>query len=229
MTDIAEAREIDDAPDLDDDEQRERWKVRSDRAASWALRKLRETLDEIERVTLAAGDEIRSLNAWKDAAIAPLARDVNFFEGVLIGYRLELEAKNPALPKTYKVPGGTISRRKSADKIEIVDEDALVRWAIRSGLFEFLKISPLVSKLGDFTPVHEVGICDICEGSIVKDQLTPSTWIHDDEATAGTPEHPATPYIDPQGVLVAGEGADLEIVPGVVHLIREDTYNAKPE
>lgn len=227
MTDIADALELADAPDLEDDEQRERWKVKSDRAASWALRRLGDTEAEIARLKLAAQDEIDSLKAWLEAALAPLARDVNFFEGVLIEYRMALEAEHPDLPQTYKVPGGTIARRKTPDKIEIVDADAVVRWAIRSGLFDLLKIEPRVSLLKEIgTPVHEAGTCDVCEASIVKDEE--GSWVHEDAHTGEIVfDHPAVPYIDPTGALVIGEGDDIEAIPGVVHLIRGDSYSAK--
>lgn len=226
MTDIATALELADAPDLEDDEQRERWKVKSDRAASWALRRLGEAQAEIARLEEAADDEIRALKVWCEAAVTPLKRDINFFEGVLIEYRMALEAEHPELPQTYKVPGGTIARRKTPDKIEIIDADAVVRWAIRSGLFELLKIEPRVSLLKEIgTPVHETGICDTCEASIVKDES--GSWVHEDAHTGEILDHPAVPYMDPTGALVIGEGDDIEAIPGVVHLIRGDSYSAK--
>lgn len=205
MTDVADALELEDAPDLDDDEQRERWKVKSDRAASWALRRLGAAAAEIERIKQNADDEITAIKAWAEAATAEPKRDINFFEGVLIDYRMRLEADNPKLPQTYKVPGGTIARRKTPDKIEIVDPEKLVRWAIRSGLFDILKIEPQVSKLKDIGATAQ------------HDEIEP-----EDEGGTGPP------FLVPVGRMVIGEGDDIEIVPGVVHLIREDSYSAKP-
>ena len=67
-----------------------------------------------------------------------------------MAYRLELEERDPDLPKTYKVPGGVIARRKQPDRIVVTDEAAFVAWALE-GYRDLLHIEPRVSGLRNIT------------------------------------------------------------------------------
>lgn len=141
------------APDLDDLEQREAWRIHSDREAAWALRKLAAALAEAERINRDAADEIEALKAWRDAALAGPEHDAGFFEAALVRYRVELEERDPDLPKTYKLPGGVITRRKRPDTYQVTDADAFTAWALANNR-DLVKIEPRVSGLRDIV-VHD--------------------------------------------------------------------------
>jgi hypothetical protein len=164
--------ELPGAPDLDDDAERERWRIHSDREAAWAIRKLATAVAEHERIKQNAADEIDAIRAWQDAALAGPARDAAFFEGALVRYRLELEEANPALPKTYKIPGGVITRRKQPDVYRITAEAAFIAWALAehpelvhiearvAGLRDFRRGDQLVDEDGQHIPGVELVVRD---------------------------------------------------------------------
>lgn len=153
-------------PDLDDDEARQAWRIHSDREAAWAMRKLAAAVAETERVTQAAADEIDALKAWRDAALAGPTHDAEFFEAALVAYRLELEERNPELPKTYKVPGGVIARRKRPDTYRVTDDQAFIAWALDTGLEHLLHIEPRTSGLKAFT-ANDEGTLVTADGEVV--------------------------------------------------------------
>lgn len=146
-------------PDLDDDEARQAWRIHSDREAAWAMRKLAAAVAETERVTQAAADEIDALKAWRDAALAGPTHDAEFFEAALVAYRLELEERNPELPKTYKVPGGVIARRKRPDTYRVTDETAYVAWALEYNA-DLLRIESRLSELRTFADAGDGRLVD---------------------------------------------------------------------
>lgn len=126
----------------EDDESRERWSVGGDREATWALRKMAACDAEMDRLTADAAHEIEAIKAWLEAALTGPARDRSFFESKLIEYRRRLEADNPKLPLTYKVPGGVIARRKGSRSVVITDEQTFVEWALDNDP-ELVKLAPL--------------------------------------------------------------------------------------
>jgi Bacteriophage Mu Gam like protein len=158
--------EVTGTPDLDDDAQREAWRIHSDREAAWALRKLAAALAETQRIAQAAADEIDALKAWRDAAVAGPQRDAAFFEAALVRYRVELEGRNPELPKTYKLPGGVIARRKQPDQYQVTDEPTFVAWALDTGHEHLLHIEPRTTGLKAFT-ANDEGTLVTAEGEVV--------------------------------------------------------------
>ncbi len=104
--------------------------IDGDRLASWALRKLAEAKAEIERLQHNTDDEIAGLREKLATDVHPHQNTVSFMVEHLERYRLDLEDANPNLPKTYKLPCGTLGRRKSPPRVEVVDEEALIGWAL---------------------------------------------------------------------------------------------------
>lgn len=156
-------------PELDtaDDETRDRWAIDNDDLAGWALRKLAAALGETARIRATAQSEIDRIQAWAMDAERQSARDAEFFAAKLSDYRRQLEHDNPKLPKTYKLPQGSLSRRKNPDRITVTDEAAFLAWADEN-LPAAVNRKPLVSALkGDgFLTVIEEGN-DLGVGAVV--------------------------------------------------------------
>lgn len=136
-------------PDLSSDDERERWVCDDDDKAGWALRKLAAAEAERERIKRLAQAEIARIEAWATDADRQVARDVDFFTSQLIGYRRRLEASDPKLPKTYKLPAGSIARRAGRTSVKVVDERAFVEWAYEAKP-DALTMRPKVSALADY-------------------------------------------------------------------------------
>lgn len=132
----------------DDDETRAKWSITGDSEATWALRKLRAAEAELERVAQQAADAIWQATDWKEQASKPLQRDADYFRGQLIAYRQRREEENPNLPKTYKLVGGSISKRQLPAKLDVTDEAAFLAW-LEENAPDWVKVekSPMVGEI----------------------------------------------------------------------------------
>jgi hypothetical protein len=135
-----------DEPDIDDEQTREDYRVGGDREATWCFRKIAQAERECARIVELAAAERDRIDDWEAAAVGPHHKTIEFFTSKLIQYRRALEADDPKLPGTYKVPGGAITRRKGRDRVEITDETAFVVWALDTDP-EAIKVTPLKSRL----------------------------------------------------------------------------------
>lgn len=133
--------------DLDTDEAREKFRLETDRMASWALLKLARAQQERDAIEATARERIETVNAWRTQALAGPDRDVNFFEGLLKDYALrrlhrildELRADHPDATfielwekvkrKRLSLPEGDLSAVRSSLRVEIDNEQAFIDWA----------------------------------------------------------------------------------------------------
>ncbi len=116
-------------PSLEEIEQDEQWRIDGDRTATWALRKIREAEAELDRIDQLARDEHQRIADWATEAMHGPCRTIAFFTGHLVRYRRDLEADNPKLPATYKLPDGNLTRRASPVRVIVDDEQAFLEWA----------------------------------------------------------------------------------------------------
>lgn len=117
-------------PDLTDPEYRERWMVTDDEEAKWAMRQLARAHAEIARIRHEADVEVKRVMAWAEQAERSPQGDAEFFEARLIEYRRLLEANDPKLPQTYKLPTGSLKRAKGRERAVVEDEAAFREWAL---------------------------------------------------------------------------------------------------
>ena len=118
------------------------WQVVDDAGAQWALRKLGQAERELARIEDARKAEIERVNEWAAAAARTATRTGVVMRSKLVDYRHRLEADDPKLSKTYRLPGGALTVRAVAPSVEITDGDAFTLWALASGQHELLKIEP---------------------------------------------------------------------------------------
>lgn len=105
------------------------WRIDGDRMAAWALRRIAEHQTEVDRLQQAAQADIDAVQAWLADATRGPKGSIAYLEAALIDYRRRLETDNPKLPKTYKLPGGDLTRRAGRISFVVADEDALIDWA----------------------------------------------------------------------------------------------------
>jgi hypothetical protein len=98
-----------------------------DQDATWALRKLAALRKQVAANNAIAEGEANRIAAWLAAVNEPLKKQVQFVEGILNGYALYERASNDR--KTIVLPYGKLATRPVADKWEVVDPDAFVKWA----------------------------------------------------------------------------------------------------
>ncbi len=131
--------------DFDDPETRERWRVDGDKTAGWALGKLAAARAEQARLQANADELIDTIRYQLGLDLKPVEDRAAFFESCLIEYRRSLEADNPDLPKTYKLPLGALKRRAGRVSTKVTEPDDLVSWLLNRDLWDACKIEPSVS------------------------------------------------------------------------------------
>lgn len=160
-----------DAPDIgeDFDGDAQPWQVTDDGAAGWALRKIRQANRELERLEEVADLEVAAIRRWHDEASGPPANVVRFFESKLVDYRRRLEAENPDLARTYKLPGGDLTRRAGRARTTVFDEAAFTAWALQVAP-EAVALKPLTSpitKSARFKTTDTGHVVDLHTGEMV--------------------------------------------------------------
>lgn len=101
-----------------------------DQDATWALRKLAALRKQVAANNAIAEAEANRIAAWLAAVNEPLRKQVTFVEGILNGYAVHERTAHDR--KTIVLPYGKIATRPVADKWEVADPDAFMKWAEES-------------------------------------------------------------------------------------------------
>lgn len=176
------------------------YRIVDDDGAQWALRVMAHAQSEIQRLEAAAEREVERILIWKATASRRPQETVEKMEALLVDYRRRLELEQPDLPKTYKLPNGTIVRRAGSAKVDVYDPDRFVAWALVNDIGA-VRVAPAVSGLRG-------------KGSKYRTARPEA----DVKKTAA---------ISPTGATEAFITPDGEIVPGVQLYVPPDTYGAK--
>jgi hypothetical protein len=160
--------------------------ITSDGEAASVMRRLARWQRETDRIAQIVADERAQIAAFEQANLGTkddprgAAREVWFYESVLVDYYRRLEDADPETPQTHKVPGGWMGRRKNPDSVEVTDPDAFVTWAIANDRGDLV---------GDIKPASK---------SDLKAALTPQA----DPAKAAHGE--TMHFVDADGVVIPG-------------------------
>lgn len=166
--------------------ERKGFTINSDAEAAKVVRRLARWQHEVDRLARIVADERAQIDAFEQANLGTkdeprgAAREVWFYESVLVDYYRRLEDQDPDTPQTHKVPGGWMGRRKNPDSVEVTDPDAFVQWAIANDRGDLV---------GDIKPASK---------SALKAALTP-------QADPKKAEHGSTMhFVDADGVVIPG-------------------------
>ena len=123
--------------------------IDSDPLAAAVMHRMKLAMREMDRVKAAADNRREQIAQWEADTLRPLLNEAQRCDELLVSYYQALLRENPKLAKTYPIPGGTISRRKGVDKVEVVDETAFIAWAETNAPHTLSnpKPRPLVSEL----------------------------------------------------------------------------------
>ena len=124
---------------------RDTWSIETMDQASWASRKLRQAHQEIDEIT---AWESRELQRIKNAATAERNRiqsSASFFENALAVYLNHL-INEGRKTKSLDLPGGRISIRTRADKLEIDDEPKAIEWLKEHNHYDAVRMKESIDK-----------------------------------------------------------------------------------
>lgn len=175
------------------------YEVTNDDGAQWALRILKRAQVELDRVAGAVERERARLKGYETRATAGPKATIEKMTALLVDYRLKLEAEDPKLPKTYRLPSGDIVRRAGAAKVDVYHEAEFIEWAVANDLAA-VNITPRVSTL---------------RGNVYR-TAEPEKDVK--KLASKSPTGATAPFVSPDG----------EVVPGVQLYVPPDSYGAKP-
>lgn len=127
------------------------WRVESDTAATWALRRIAQAQATIDEAAALAQDQHAIVNDWHESVVAGPSRTIAYMTAKLYDYlRARMAADPTGKTRRLNLPGGVVSARKST-KIVADDEAALLDWLRGDGAAhaaEWLKVTA-VPRLGE--------------------------------------------------------------------------------
>lgn len=128
--------------DIEDEQQREVWKIENDSTADWALDKIREAQAEYRRFEMVINDKISQLQVALAAEKEKMERETGFFQNKLCEYFETVPRKASKTQEVYKLPSGRLVKKYKQPKIER-DEEKLVAWLEKNQMPELVKIKKL--------------------------------------------------------------------------------------
>lgn len=110
-----------------------RWEIKDEGEAEWAGGHLTRRTDEVAALERQARDFHRRVDRWLEQNAGPSRRLISLFEHKLIDWAARKReesrnAKGEVKVKSWSTPSVSISSRSGQDKLEVTDEDALLKW-----------------------------------------------------------------------------------------------------
>jgi len=137
MTALSSLSEFDPIPAPESDD-RERFRVYDDSAASWAMRKLRAIREKQAEIIKIAEAERERIETWAHDAVSSLAPDEAYFTGLLTDYARRERTESGR--KTIDLPHGKIKSRAAQPKYVFTDPAAFIAWAKETGHADLVRV-----------------------------------------------------------------------------------------
>lgn len=132
--------------DIENEEQREGWKITNDNSADWALDKIREAQAEYRRFKMVIDDKIQQLQEALEKEKESMEQETGFFQSKLAQYFETVpKKKTTKTQESYKLPSGRLVKKYKAPKI-VRDDEKLVAWLEKNQMPELVKIKKSAQK-----------------------------------------------------------------------------------
>jgi len=137
---------MDELPEeLEENPDKERFKVRDKEQAEWCLRQISRLTKEQEEIEATAKAEIEKITAWQNNQTGAIRKSISFFEYLLIEFHQQTLKENKDA-KTIKLPSGRLSARKTQPEF-IRDEKKMLPW-VEKNRPGFIKIKTAIDWAG---------------------------------------------------------------------------------
>ena len=116
-----------------------RFRIDNDSLADWAIRKIQEEREENNRLHEIGRDQMDAILAKLHAADSRLNRRTSFLLNRLNEYFDKVPHKETKTTAKYQLLSGALVYKKPTTKIEMADDNALIKWLKDSGNDEYIK------------------------------------------------------------------------------------------
>lgn len=118
--------------DTEEVEVKESFKIDDDSKATWAMRKLKVHVTQMNINKQIAEDEKKRIDEWLEAVNNPIQLKADFFTSHLVVYGKEQREQFER--KTVSTPYGKISSRQTQEKFEFTDKDIFLKFCENQSL-----------------------------------------------------------------------------------------------
>lgn len=120
------------------DTDKTRFRIEDDQSADWALSKIIEANNELEKIQKFAEIKIEKVQSWEEESSKKHLNSIDYFESILADYAMRKRQENPDF-KSIKLPNGKFEFRKKQPKWEY-DEKKIVKTLKENGMENFIRI-----------------------------------------------------------------------------------------
>jgi hypothetical protein len=106
------------------------WRIDGTGSAAWAMAHYAEADAAISAIEAQAVEWYQRIDEWMKHEAAPHRRTLEFFDGELRRYALDVREADPKR-KSVVLPNGKVQTTGTSAKVVVTDEDAVIRWAAR--------------------------------------------------------------------------------------------------
>ena len=122
-----------------EEEKAKRFEITDLGKAEWATKKIAQRQAAIAEIKAAAQERIKAYEAWCEEQVAPLQRDINFFEMLLRPYA-EAELQKLGKGKTCKLPNGCNLKFAKAKETYEYDDAKLLQFFKDNQYSDYIKV-----------------------------------------------------------------------------------------
>ena len=155
----------------------DRWRVRTDDDAEWALRRIAAANADLEALHEKAKRWTEQITGWFEQAAREPARTAEFFTAQVERYAMAERREHNR--KSVRLPSGKFSTRSVPGALEIVDEAEVLEWAL-DNLPDAVRVREdvQVSTLRALVPIVDIdGGVWIDEDTAERRELPPGTHV----------------------------------------------------
>lgn len=149
--------------------EKEGFKITDLERANWAFRKIAAYQEKINEVNQVADQDIERINKWREKENKENKGSIEFFEGLIKGYFLELRAADKKAK--LSTPFGKVATRKS--KKWVFDDKKVINYLFENGYDEHVKANPTYNK-AEFKKIFKDGVDqstgEIVAGVVIKEE-----------------------------------------------------------
>ncbi|BAD63903.1 phage-related protein [Shouchella clausii KSM-K16] len=138
----------------------ERFKITDQESLNWAFRKIAALKTQMEETDAIAAKEIERIHLWAAEQHKPVKQSIEFFEGLITQYHMQLLEENPKA-KTLKTPHGKSKSTTRKPAPVAMDKSKLLEHVKEAGMTEFIKED---IRWGDFKKTLNV---EVVKGKVV--------------------------------------------------------------
>ena len=122
----------------------DRFIIDTDDKADWALRKIKEAENEIEKVEYFAESQIRQVENWKAKETDKHHESIDYFQSLLAEYLQNKRKEDPKL-KSITLPTGNVGFRKRQPKW-VYNDDVLLKALENENMNDLIRVKKEVNK-----------------------------------------------------------------------------------